>query len=191
METHEIGKGEAVAVELRPGDTLVIGTPDGHQGGDLSFPGFDQALTRNINGWRRYGRPYLVFHAQQGMDLCDGDGEAVLRVGEMRCAGNLDIMLPGCWREIYDDGRAGCRDLISEALGIERREIAGMLSFFVGSSVTPEYYDGLVGTTIEPGDFVSFEALRATRVAVSACPDSEIDGWKPGGLEVSTTVSEV
>ena len=55
-------------------------------------------------------------------------------------------MLPGCWREIYDDGRPGCRDLISEALGVKRRELTGMLSFFVDArspTTTTTLYRGL------------------------------------------------
>lgn len=181
---REVATGEALAVHLRPGELLVVTTPDGRQGGDLSFPGFDQALTRNANGWRKFGRPYLVYSAEPGMELLDGEAEAFLRVGEMRCAGNLDLMLPGCWSEIYEDGRPGCRDLISEALGIARGDLAGMLSFFVGSEVAEDHYDGLVGAPIEPGDFVSFVALRETQVAVSACPDMGIEGWSPGRLEV-------
>lgn len=182
-----VGAGSAKRFELRPGERIVISTPDGAQGGDFSFLGFDQGMTRNVNGWRRYGRPYLVFAVEPGMMLCDGDGEDALEVGECRTAGKLDVMLPGCWREIYDDGRPGCRDLISAELGIERRELTGMLSFFIDSEVTPEYYDGLRGMPIEPGDFISFRALRQVTAAVSACPDTDIPGWRAGDLEVSVT----
>lgn len=180
-----VGTGTAARFELGAGDRIVIRTPDGSQGGDFSFIGFDQAMTRNVNGWDRFGRPYLVFAVEQGMHLCDGDGARVLEVDECRTAGKLDVMLPGCWREIYEDGRPGCRDLISEALGIERREITGMLSFFVDSEVSEDHYDGLRGAEIRPGDFISFRALGPIEAAVSACPDTEIPGWRPGDLEVS------
>jgi uncharacterized protein len=183
--TTTINTGEATLQNLRAGDMIRVATPDGKQGGDLSFAGFDQSLTRNINGWERYRRPYLVFHAAPGMRLFDGRGEPVLEVVEARGAGKLDIMLPGCWRELYDDGRPGCRDLVSEALGIERHELTGMMSFFVSSEVTDDYYNGLAPTQVEPGDYILLRALVDVPVAVSACPDVDIPGWEAGGrLEV-------
>lgn len=182
VERVEIPHASARRVELEPGDRLRVSTPDGAQGGDLSFPGFDQALTRNVNGWERHGRPVMVFHADPGMRLCDGDGRAVLAVVETVGAGRNDIVMPGCYREIYADGRPGCRDLISAALGIERRALSGMLSFFVTSHATGDYYDALSASRIAPGDAVELEALAATAVAISACPDTEIPGWRPGTL---------
>ncbi len=183
--TTSIATGEATLQQLRAGDLIQVATPDGKQGGDLSFAGFDQALTRNINGWERYRRPYLVFHASPGMKLYDGRGDAVMEVVDARGTGKLDIMLPGCWRELYDDGRPGCRDLVSEALGIERHELTGMMSFFVSSEVTEDYYNGLAPTHVEPGDYIRLRALADVPVAVSACPDVDIPGWEAGGrLEV-------
>ena len=181
----EIPWGKASVFTLTAGDRLVITAVDGGQGGDLSFVGFDQALTRNIIGWRRYGEPRVVFHADEGMPLVDGEGTEFLEVSETNAAGRCDIMLPGCWRELYPDHRPGCRDLIAEALGIERRAITGMLSFFSYTSSDAESYNGLVGGPIEPGDYCSFRARRAVSVAVSACPDDRISGWTPGRLHVA------
>lgn len=191
MERTEIAHATAARFELAAGDRLRIETPDGSQGGDLSFPGFDQALTRNVNGWERVGRPVMVFHADPGETLYDGDGAAVLLVAETVGAGRNDIVMPGCYREIYADGRPGCRDLISAALGIERRELAGMLSFFVTSHATDDHYDALSASRIAPGDALVLEALRPTAVAVSACPDTEIPGWRPGRLTVEVTRAAV
>lgn len=178
--TIEPGVGERV--ELAAGETLVISTPDGAQGGDFSFLGFDQALTRNINGWQRFGKPWLVFAADEGMRLYDGEGEPALEVGECVGAGRNDIMYPGCWAELYDDGRPGCRDLIARALGIERREITGMLSFFVNASADDDAYRGLADVALKPGDHITLRALRHVVAAVSACPDTEIPGWRAGEL---------
>ena len=165
-----VDPGAAERVDLRAGQTIVISTVHGGQGGDLSFPGFDQALTRNINGWKRFGKPWLVFAAEPGMHLYDGDGEAVLEVGECVGDGRNDIMYPGCWSELYEDGRPGCRDLIAGALGIERREITGMLSFFVNFSADDEAYRGLGEVSLRPDDHITFHAFRDTAIAVSACP---------------------
>lgn len=186
-ERIEIAHATAARIELGRGDRLRIATPDGGQGGDLSFPGFDQALTRNVNGWERYGRPVMVFHADAGMCLHDGDGAPVLRVAECVGAGRNDIVMPGCYREIYPDGRAGCRDLIAAALGIERRALTGMLSFFVTSHATDDYYDALSASRVAPGDAIVLEALRPTAVAVSACPDTGVPGWRPGALTAEAT----
>ena len=184
MSEIEVASGTARAVELAPGERLTIETPHGDQGGDLSFAEFDQALTRNVNGIERFGFPRLVFHVSDGMRLVDGEGETVMTVGPARGVTSIDIMLPGCWRELYPDGRPGCRDLISEALGIPRGELKGMLSFFTAYRAGQDGYDGLLGAQLRPGDFVSFRAVRAVRVAVSACPDLEVPGWREGPLLV-------
>jgi hypothetical protein len=175
----EIEAGSAQRFELAGGQALEV-LADGRQGGDLSFAGFDQALTRNINGHERYGRPYLVFHLQAGMSMYDGDGDPALELLALESEGALDIMLPGCWREMYPDGRPGCRDLIAAALQIPRAQLTGMASFFVRSAVTEEYYDALGASALKAGDRLVLGALRATAVAVSACPDSDLPGWSRG-----------
>ena len=69
------------------------------------------------------------------------------------------------------------------ALGLERRELTGMLSFFCTGSVEDGVYKGFSEPAeVAPGDFVSFRALRPTRVAVCACPDDSLPGWRPAPL---------
>ena len=183
-----VDPGRAVAIELEVGDELVVTASEGGQGGDVSFAGFDQALTRNINGWERFGEPWLVLWVEEGMRLFDGDGGPVLKVGPSRGPGHLDITYPGCWTEIYPDRRPGCRELISEALGIERNQLTGMLSFFLTGKVEDGVYRGFTEpATVEPGDFVSFRCLRDVSVAVSACPDDSVPGWRPAPLDTEVT----
>jgi len=182
-----VAAGTGYGLDLLAGEEIRISTPDGGQGGDFSFLGFDQALSRNINGWERFGKPWLVFSADPGMRLYDGDAEPVMEVGQCVGDGRNDIMYPGCWSEIYEDGRPGCRDLIAEALGIERAAITGMLSFFVNATVDTTAYRGLQEVRIEPGDHITLRALRDVRAAVSACPDAEIPGWTPGDLRVEVS----
>ena len=177
--------GTARRFDLKAGEEMAVTMPDGSQGGDFSFPGFDQSLTRNILGWEKYGKPWLVFSAGEGSRLFDGDGEAVFEVGRCRGDGVNDIMYPGCWAEVYEDRRPGCRDLISAALGIERREITGMLSFGINAEADSEAYRGLAAVDLKPGDQVRFKALRDTAAAVSACPDTDIPGWSAGDLLVT------
>lgn len=181
----EVAHGTAGRFDLAAGDLIRIESPDGAQGGDFSFPGFDQGLTRNKLGWKRFGRPWLVYSAEPGDSLFDVDGEAIFELTGMEGEGVADIMYPGCWDEVYEDRRPGCQDLISAALGIERRELAGMLSFFVGYSADDVAYRGLAGIALKPGDFLEFRALSEVSCAVSACPDREIPGWREGSLLVT------
>lgn len=92
-----VASGTGYGVDLAAGEQIRISTPDGGQGGDFSFLGFDQALSRNINGWERFGRPWLIFSADPGTRLYDGEGEPVFEVGECTGDGRNDIMYPGCW----------------------------------------------------------------------------------------------
>ena len=183
----EVPHGTARRFDLATGDVIRIETPDGAQGGDFSFPGFDQALTRNKLGWKRFKRPWLVFSAETGDSLFDVTGEATFELTSMGGEGVADIMYPGCWDEVYEDRRPGCQDLISGALGIPRSELIGMLSFFVGFSADDVAYRGLSGIDLKPGDHLEFRALRDVSCGVSACPDREIPGWREGSLVVSVT----
>jgi len=176
--------GQACGFDVAAGGRLRICTPTAHQGGDFSFAGFDQAVTRNVNGWSRHRKPYVLFHLSTGMPMCDGNGRPVLELEQLHSKGAVDIMLPGCWRELYADGRLGCRELISAAIGIERAQLTGMASFFVRSRATDEYYDALSRPGIEAGDYLILRALRDVRVGVSACPDVELPGWSAGEVHV-------
>ena len=186
----EVPHGTAQRFDLRSGDEIRIETPDGAQGGDFSFPGFDQALTRNKLGWKRFGRPWLVYAAEPGDSLFDVDGEAAFELIALEGEGVADIMYPGCWDEVYEDRRPGCQDLISGALTIHRRDLTGMLSFFIGYSADDTAYRGLARVDLNPGDHLTFRALRDISCAVSACPDRDIPGWKVGGLLVTITEAE-
>jgi len=182
--TTEVAHGTAERFDLGAGDVIRIETPDGAQGGDFSFPGFDQALTRNKLGWKRFGRPWLVYSAETGDSLFDVEGEATFELTSMKGRGVADIMYPGCWDEVYPDRRLGCQDLISAALGMKRSELIGMLSFFIGYSADDLAYRGLSGIDLEPGDHLEFRALVPVSCAVSACPDLGIPGWREGSLLV-------
>ena len=50
-----LAPGTATAMSLDGGDEVKITSPQGGQGGDFTFVGFDQALSRNINGWEEFG----------------------------------------------------------------------------------------------------------------------------------------
>ncbi|MCD4524040.1 DUF1989 domain-containing protein [Nocardioides sp. cx-173] len=185
--TVEVPRGHATRFDLAVGDRLTVTTPDARSGGDLTFPWFDRGITRNVIGYERYGAPpKLPFHVRPGETLHDTEGTAVLLLEENTSLGEIDIMLPGCRRATYADGRAGCRELVAAALGIPVREVTGMASFWENTTATADYYDPFGPKNERPGDSFSVLALRPVSVAVSSCPDTRIR-TVPGGCLVVTT----
>ena len=178
-----LAPGTATAIHLDGGDEVKITSPQGGQGGDFTFVGFDQALSRNINGWEKFGTVKVTFYADPGMKLYDGDGTPFVEVVEVHSALRVDIVYPGCWREIYADGRPGCRDLLSEALGVERKELTGMASFWAACEVDEDGYM-FSNLDVQPGDYLVLRAIRPVTLAVSACPDDTLPDIRPSDLLV-------
>jgi hypothetical protein len=181
----EIAAGEAVAVDVPAGARLRVTVSEGRQLADLAPAGFHQGLTRNVAGWRRHGRPSLALGLGEGDELVDGDARPLMRIVAGPGPGQVDVAYPGCWRELYDDRRPGCRDLIAEALGIPRAALGGVVSLF---GAPPRLEDGALhgweGVAARPGSELLLEAVVPCRVAVSACPDDGIPGVVPGSLRV-------
>jgi uncharacterized protein YcgI (DUF1989 family) len=181
-----LAPGTAKAIRLDRGDEVKITSPQGGQGGDFTFVGFDQALSRNINGWEKFGTVKVTFYADPGMKLYDGEGTPFVEIVEVHSDLRVDIVYPGCWREIYADGRPGCRDLLSEALGVERKELTGMASFWAECEVDEDGYM-FSNLDIQPGDYLVLRAIRPVTLAVSACPDDTLPGIRPSDLVVELT----
>lgn len=183
----EVSYGTATAVVVPRGALLVVSVGEGRQVADLAVDGMEQALTRNAAGWRRFGRPSLALSLTSGDALVDGDG-AVILVVEEPGPGALDACYPGCWSELYPDGRPGCRDLLAAALDSPRRALGGVISAF-GAVPRLEHggLHGWEGVACRPGDRLTLRATRDCRVAVSACPDDGIPGADPGRLDVHVT----
>ena len=83
--------GTARRFDLKAGEEMAVTMPDGCQGGDFSFPGFDQSLTRNILGWEKFGKPWLVFSAGEGSRLFDGDARIL-----PLCGGGHGAIVSNC-----------------------------------------------------------------------------------------------
>ena len=186
IDSVTLAPGTAKAFPLEEGDEVKITSPDGGQGGDFTFLGFDQALTRNINGWEKFQSVKVTFYADPGMKLYDGDGTPFVEVVEVHSDLRVDIVYPGCWREIYADGRPGCRDLLSEALGVERKELTGMATFWVACEVDEDGYM-FSNLDIQPGDYLVLRAIRPLTLAVSVCPDDTLPGIRPSDLVIELT----
>ena len=183
LKSITLPPGSATAIPLQSGDEVKITSPEGGQGGDFTFLGFDQALTRNINGWEKFGSVKVTFYADPGMKLYDGDGIPFVEVVEVHSELRVDLVYPGCWREIYEDGRPGCRDLLSEALGVERKELTGMASFWAACDVDEDGYQ-FSDLNIQPGDYLVLRAVRPVILAVSTCPDDTLPGIRPSNLVI-------
>lgn len=183
MHVH---RGTAASFELKVGDRLTVTTPDAVSGGDITFPWFDRGITRNVIGYERYGAPpKLPFHLRAGEAMHDTEGVPVLVLESNTSLGEIDLMLPGCRRAIYPDGRDGCRELVAAALGIPVREVTGMASFWENTNVTQDYYDPFGPKNERPGDSFTLRALRQVTVAVSSCPDTRMRTTPGGYLEVT------
>lgn len=176
--------GEAVVVDVPAGATLVVEVVEGRQLADVAIAGLHQGLTRNAAGWARFRRPSLAIELHEGDALLDGDGVPLGRVVE--AGGGIDATYPGCWREIYPDGRPGCRDLLADALGVARASLPGVLSAFgAPARLADGGIHGWESADAEPGRRIALRAEVPLRAAVSACPDDEIPGTVRGTLRIA------
>lgn len=177
--------GEATAVGVPAGGVLEVRVLSGCQLVNLAPRGFHQGLTRNAAGRRRFGRPSIALGLAVGDALLDGDGAPLMRLVAGPGPGQVNLLYPGCWSELYADGRPGCRDLIARELGIPRAALGGVVSAF---GATPRVSDGGVhgweGTAAAPGAALRMEGLVDCRVAISACPDDGIPGHDGGRLGI-------
>lgn len=184
----EIAAGAGAVAEVPGGARLRVAVVAGRQVADLAPAGFHQGLTRNLAGWRRFGRPSLALGLADGDVLVDGDGRPLMTVVSGPGPGQVDVAYPGCWRELYPDRRPGCRDLIAAALGIRRADLGGVVSLF---GAPPRLEDGALhgweGVAAAPGSAIVLEAVAGCRVGVAACPDDGIPGAEPGRLSVEVT----
>lgn len=186
-ETTILQRGEAMRLDLDPGDDITILDPSGNAGGDLTFLGYDQALTRDIVGFERRGLPVKIpFFLEPGDSMYDAEGTPHLKVEDIQAPGKLDNILPGCRRALYEDGRPGCRDIIPAAMGIPVKQLTGMVSFWVNATTDQDYYDPFGPQTTEPNRLAVFSAVRPVIVGISACPDTLI--WDVPERELHVTV---
>lgn len=167
-------------LDLHKGDAVIISTPNGGQVSDVTFIGFDQAMSRNVNGWRRYNVPKIATRFEEGDVLVDGDRNPILRLVRNRSSAGHDLLFPGCWKELYNDGRPGCRDVLSGLFGVERQHLPSMATMFM------EVRDfQIVPTPARAGDSVELEALCDVKIGLTACPDDIECNSKPGNIEVA------
>ena len=159
---------------------MTISTPSGGQVSDLTFIGFDQAMSRNVNGWRRYNAPKIVTRFEEGDVLVDGERNPMVHLVRNRSSAGHDLLFPGCWKELYKDGRLGCRDILSMLFGVERGVLPSMATMFM------EVRDlRIVPSPAQPGDSVDLGILHDVTLGLTACPDDTECNSKSGSIKVT------
>lgn len=159
-----IPAGTARAFEVAAGQRLKIETPEGGQVADFTFRGFHQALTRRINGTRERGPGSVTFVATVGTLFYNGVPEPVIELVANRSAAMHDLLFPGCQRSKPGD-RPGCRDLLSDVLGIPLADLPAACSLFM------HVVDGrALPSPARPGDGLELLAHKDVTIGVTACP---------------------
>jgi uncharacterized protein YcgI (DUF1989 family) len=155
-----IPNGSAEAFEVSKGKTIKICVPKGAQVADLTFPNFNQSLTRDMNSDTRQ-----IDKALEGTILYDGAGKGYLKLFKSASLASHDLLFPGCRKEMYKK-KLGCRNLLSKALNIPLEALPSVCSFFM------DVKDGkIMPSSANPGDYVLLEALENVKIGISSCPD--------------------
>jgi uncharacterized protein YcgI (DUF1989 family) len=163
-ELTVIAAGKARAFELSAGQRLWIETPEGGQVADFTFRGFHQALTRRINGTLERGPGHVTYVAKRGTIFYNGVPEPVLEMVANSSAAAHDLLFPGCQYSKPGDP-LGCRNLLSQVLGMPLSELPAACSLFM------QVVDGrAIPSPAHPGDHLELLAVQPVTVGVTACP---------------------
>lgn len=176
-----LAHGTSRAFKLSKGQRLRITTLEGGQVVDLCFKDFNQALSRDLNGIKRFDFPKLVSTLDEGMALYDGAGEAVLTLVENHTEAPHDLLFPGCRSKIYEGELDGCRDMLASVLDIPLAALPPTATFFM---FVDEDMALTIHKTAAKGDHVVLRAERDVTVGLSACPDRHWCNPNPSDIKV-------
>jgi uncharacterized protein YcgI (DUF1989 family) len=166
MEEIVLRKGEAVAFCLKKGQKLRISSENGGQLADLVFLGYHQGLTLdNV-------RSLII---REGDMLFNSSEKPILRVQAIDSKASTNILYPGCrysiYKENYGKDKKGCRELLAETLGISPNRLPSTINLFMDfdlNASTSKF--STKKSSVKAGDYVIFDVLENTVVAVSSCP---------------------
>ena len=174
MKIH-LKPGEAVKLELKSKEKLKIITPLGGQVADMTFLSFSQSLTRNFN---------RTVKLEENMILYDNNCNGILKLTKKKTDSNIDLLFPGCFKEIYKDHRPGCRDMLSKVFNVKRSELPDVVSFFMDVKVSENGKLEILPSSARGGDYVVLECLRDVVVGVTCCPDDLVACPNPSEIIV-------
>jgi uncharacterized protein YcgI (DUF1989 family) len=163
-----------VAVRADRGELIVVTDVEGHQVGDLwAIDAVDHGRWLSCGHTR--DRIERLFPAV-GEDFRDQFGDPILRLAGDTSPGVHDMLFPACDLAMYAAqgliGHANCRDNFLAAVasaGVELPGVPDPVNVFQNSG---PHADGrlVIGPAqSEPGDEISFLALRAVVVVVTSC----------------------
>jgi uncharacterized protein YcgI (DUF1989 family) len=170
--------GEARAFKLKKGWRFGIKILKGRQVVDLTFRGFNSALSQEINGINKYRKTKLKPTLEKGEVLVDGDGKPVLKLIKNVTNAMHSIQFPGCSKMHYKNA-LGCRERISKVLGIKCVYLPSIVGLFM-SSKNGEIFP----SRAKPSDYVEFLVEKDVKVGISVCPGSKKCNPEPGEILV-------
>lgn len=151
---------------MKKGQKLRISSELGGQLADLVFLNYHQGLTLdNVKS--------LVI--REGDMLYDSSEKPILRVLLLDSEASTNLLYPGCRRSIYkkyyNKDKKGCREILAEALGVSPNLLPSTVNLFMDFKMDSDTLKFVTTKSlVKAGDYVLFEVLENTNVAVSACP---------------------
>ncbi len=91
-----------------------------------------------------------------------------------------DLLWPGCSSEIYKNEKKGCRELLSEVLDLELKNLPSVCSLFM----TLGSKNNIIPSPVQKNDNVVFEALEDVLLGVTSCPDDWFCNLNPSEVNI-------
>jgi uncharacterized protein len=193
---HSIGAGSYWMYVVKKGETLRLVDVEGNQAADTLFYNADNPTERYsaTDTLREQGNVYIGVDTVIRSDLC----RAMLTV-VADTVGRHDTLGGACATEsntvryaLEKKTMHACRDSYllalaeNEQYGLDKRDIAHNINFFMNVPVTPEggltFADGVSG----PGKYVELRAEMNVIVLISNCPqlNNPCNAYNPTPIEV-------
>jgi hypothetical protein len=155
-----INFAESQTIDLRANQKLKI-TTSGQQACSITFLDFSAGLTRDNN---------MSLRLYEGDGIYGRNNDAYFFVESMNTGSMIDISLPGCRTETL--GRDGCRELLSNALGVTVDSLPDTINLFFDVNILDNGMIQIDGNKSKKDDFIVLECLKHVKIGISACPDS-------------------
>lgn len=174
MVVSILKRGTAEKFYVKRGDLIKIESIHGGQLADLTFHSYSQCLT--IDHLRSV-------KLKRGDHVYDKYEKPVLNVMELHTDSMVNILFPGCRKEVYSNGRKGCRDLLAEVFEIPKEDLPPTINLFMDLKMTSSSFLTMK-TCAKEGDYILFEALKSVEVGVSCCPCTRKICPRPGNIRI-------
>jgi len=92
-----------------------------------------------------------------------------------------DLLWPGCSSNVYKNTKLGCRELLSDVLNIEVKNLPPVCSLFMSLGLK----DNIIPSPVQPGDNVVFEALEDVVLGITSCSDNGFCNLNPSEVIIT------